>query len=91
MIKAPRYAVILADPPWDYRVWSKTDHGRTAKCHYLTMSIKDICALPVASIAAQDSALFLWATYPLLEESFKVIKAWGFTYIVSQFQNGLPF
>jgi len=66
MIKTPCYAVILAAPPWDYRVWSKTDHGRTAKCHYPTMSISDICALPIADIAAPNSALFLWATFPIV-------------------------
>lgn len=76
----PKYLALLADPPWDYRVWSKTDTGRTAKCHYPTMNIKDICALPVANIAAPDSALFLWATYPNLPEAFEVIKAWGFAY-----------
>jgi N6-adenosine-specific RNA methylase IME4 len=44
------------------------------------MQISDICALPVADIAAKDSALFIWATYPQLQDAFDVIKAWGFTY-----------
>ena len=44
------------------------------------MKLSDICALPVADIAAGDCALFLWATYPNLQEAFEVIKAWGFTY-----------
>jgi N6-adenosine-specific RNA methylase IME4 len=44
------------------------------------MSLAEICALPVAGIAATDSALFLWATYPNLPEAFEVIKAWGYTY-----------
>ncbi len=76
MIK--KYGAVLADPAWKYRVWSGT--GRSAENHYPTMSLAEICALPVAGIAAKDSALFLWATYPNLQDAFTVIKAWGFTY-----------
>jgi N6-adenosine-specific RNA methylase IME4 len=75
-----KFAVIYADPAWSYRVWNKKGNGRTAENHYPTMSVKEICALPVADIAAKDSALFLWATYPNLPEAFEVIRAWGFTY-----------
>jgi len=75
-----RFGIIYADPPWAYRVWSKKGMGRSAENHYPTMSIEEICALPVANIAANDSALFLWATFPTLPTAFDVIKAWGFTY-----------
>lgn len=51
-----------------------------AENHYPTMDIKDICALPVADIAAKDSALFLWATFPMLPEALRVIEAWGFKF-----------
>jgi N6-adenosine-specific RNA methylase IME4 len=51
-----------------------------AEKHYPTMGIEDICALPVADIAAKDSALFLWATFPMLPEALRVIHAWGFTF-----------
>jgi N6-adenosine-specific RNA methylase IME4 len=44
------------------------------------MKLNDICALPVADFAAKDSALFIWATYPQLQDAFSVINAWGFTY-----------
>ena len=51
-----------------------------AENHYPTMGIDELCALPVADIAAQDSALFLWATFPQLPEALRLIKAWGFSY-----------
>ena len=51
-----------------------------AENHYPTMSMEDICALPVAELAAKDSALFLWATFPQLNEAFRVMEAWGFRY-----------
>ena len=39
-----------------------------------------LCALPVSKIAAEDSALFVWATFPQLPEALQLIRAWGFTY-----------
>ena len=44
------------------------------------MKLEEICALPVAEIAAPDSVLFLWATFPMLAEALRVISAWGFKY-----------
>ena len=44
------------------------------------MTIDEICKLPVAEIAADNCALFLWTTNPLLNDVFKVISAWGFQY-----------
>ena len=75
-----KYTVILADPPWKYHVYSKKGKGRSAESHYPTMQLADIKALPVADIADKDCALFLWVTFPQLEEALSVIKAWGFTY-----------
>ncbi len=51
-----------------------------AEKHYPTMGIEEICALPVAELAAKDSALFLWATFPMLPQALRVIRAWGFSY-----------
>ena len=72
-----RYQIIYADPPWQYE--QRSLKGAAEK-HYPTMSISDLCALPVADIAAADSALFLWATFPQLPAALKLIRAWGFTY-----------
>ena len=72
-----RYPIILADPPWRY---SSGNVQGAAENHYPTMHINDICALPVAELAAEDSALFLWATFPMLREALQVIDAWGFKF-----------
>lgn len=66
-----KYSVIYADPPWRYDM--KRGNG-VAENHYPTMSIEEICALPIADIAAKDSALFLWATFPQLKEAFRVME-----------------
>jgi N6-adenosine-specific RNA methylase IME4 len=75
-----RYGVILADPPWHFRVRSPKGEGRSASQHYDVMSLADIKALPVADQAADDCALFLWAVDPMLPQALDVIEAWGFTY-----------
>lgn len=72
-----KYAVIYADPPWGYR--NRGTRAAAAR-HYPTMTLADIKALPVADIAAEDCALFLWATFPMLPEALAVIEAWGFQY-----------
>lgn len=78
--KLKKYSVIYADPPWAYKVWSRKGAGRSAERHYPTMSIDDIKALPVGEFAAKDCTLFMWITFPFMQEAFQVIDAWGFSY-----------
>jgi N6-adenosine-specific RNA methylase IME4 len=73
-----KYRVIYADPPWSYNDKQDTGMLGGAVKHYTTMPLDDICALPVP--AADNAVLFIWVTSPLLEDSFKVINAWGFKY-----------
>lgn len=73
-----RYAVIYADPPWRYE-HVKTE-SRAVENQYPTMSLDDICALPLADIATDDAILFLWGTSPKLAEAMLVIDEWGFAY-----------
>ena len=49
------------------------------------MRTQDICALPVAEIADEDCALFIWATMPKLKDAFAVIDAWGFKFKTAAF------
>lgn len=80
-----KYSIIYADPPWKYRAYSKKGLGRSAESHYPTMSLEDICSLPVEKIADGDSILFMWVTYSTLKEALKVIEAWGFEYKTAGF------
>ena len=76
-----RYAVIYADPPWDFEVYNEESGiERAAANHYSTMSLDEICALPIPSLASPAAALFMWTTVPHLRESFQVLDAWGFEY-----------
>ena len=76
-----KHTVILADPPWKYgqSCATKAFRGGAVK-HYQLMKMEEIAALPVEEIAADNSALFLWATMPLLPEAIAVMEFWGFEY-----------
>ena len=74
-----KYSVIYADPPWTYN--DKCHAGkRGVEYKYPTMSIEDIKNLQISNIADDNCILFLWVTFPLLQEGLDTIKAWGFTY-----------
>lgn len=76
-----RYGVIYADPEWRFEVYSReTGMDRAADNHYPTSGTDEICARPVGDIAADDCALFLWATVPMLPDALRVMAAWGFEY-----------
>lgn len=69
-------SIVYADPAWQYK-----NAGRGAAAnHYATMPVEEICALPVAQLAAPDAVLFLWGTYALTPEALQVIDAWGFKF-----------
>ena len=74
------YRVVLADPPWQYS--NRMPGGSGAVDHYPTMSIAELCRLPVAEHTLPDSVLFLWVTAPIILQNpgpREVGEAWGFT------------
>jgi N6-adenosine-specific RNA methylase IME4 len=72
--------VVIADPPWNFKTYSDKGHGKSPQKHYACLSLDDIKALPVETIAAEDSYLFLWATAPMLPQALAVMDAWCFDY-----------
>jgi N6-adenosine-specific RNA methylase IME4 len=77
------YRIIYADPPWRYNDKQDIDTLGGVQKHYPTMSISELCEMPVNTITDDDAVLFLWTTSPLLEDSFKIVNSWGFTYKTS--------
>src|SRR5262245_15170459 len=68
------YAVLYADPPWHFNVYNEeSGTERAAGNHYSAMSLDEICALPILSLASPDAALFMWTTVPHLRKSFDVL------------------
>ena len=73
-----KYQIIYADPPWNETGGGKIKRG--ADKHYPLMKTRDIIALPVEEIAAQNAHLYLWTTNNFLPDALAVMKAWGFDY-----------
>jgi N6-adenosine-specific RNA methylase IME4 len=76
-----RFSTILADPPWRFQ--NRTgkvapEHARLRR--YETMSLEEICAMPVGVHAAVPSHLYLWVPNALLPWGLRVMEAWGFEY-----------
>lgn len=79
-----KYKIIYADPPWSYHD-KALDGNRGACCKYPVLSTYDITRLAVEDISDDDCFLFLWSTWPMLQDVLDVIKAWGFTYKTAAF------
>lgn len=75
-----KFVVLYADPPWQYENPPMGGSNRSIENHYPTLTLEEICALPVTSIAHENAVLFLWATSPKLSECMQVVDAWGFNY-----------
>ena len=89
-LPSSRYDIIYADPPWDYKgqlqhAGSGSDDTGGAVRHYETLTLAQLKRLDVASIAADDSLLFLWSTSPHLDQAIDLGKAWGFDWATVAF------
>lgn len=88
-----KYQTIVADPPWKQMggslihgvgegfAWQDLtgrSHGPSRPLPYPTMTVEEIAALPVADLAEEDAALYLWTTNAYVEQSFDIARAWGF-------------
>lgn len=76
-----KFNIVYADPPWCVKRgpdWNS--NGPSKELDYPTMTVQEIMALPVKSVAEKNSHLYLWTINKYLDESFDVIKAWGFKF-----------
>ena len=76
-----QFSTVLADPPWRFQ--NRT--GKVAPEHrrlrrYRTMTLDEICGLPVAAHAHDPSHLYLWVPNALLAQGLTVMKGWGLAY-----------
>lgn len=89
------YKTILADPPWEQKAGRKMsgkylvkdgkqifdfNGTKSVDLPYKTMTIQEICDLPIKALSDKDAVLFLWVTNKHLLNAAKVIEAWGFKY-----------
>ena len=70
-----KFQTILADPPWQFQ--NRTgkmapEHKRLSR--YPTMTLDDICDLPVEALAGDPAHLYLWVPNALLPEGLQVME-----------------
>lgn len=86
-----KYDIIICDPPWDYG--GQTQHGGKgnpdsggALKHYPTMKLVDmINSIRPIEWAADDCLLFMWSSWPHLDQAIKLGEGWGFRYVHTPF------
>jgi N6-adenosine-specific RNA methylase IME4 len=75
------FYTMLADPPWrfDNRTGKVAPEHRRLR-RYGTMTLDEICALPIPRVMGLTAHLYLWCPNALLPEGLAVMKAWEFDY-----------
>jgi N6-adenosine-specific RNA methylase IME4 len=73
-----KFGTVYADPPWRYS--NQGTRGSTDDHYDGTMSVDEICAMPIGEITEDKSHLHLWTTNAFLFETQKILEAWGFEY-----------
>src|SRR5215472_7808973 len=72
-----RWGAIYDDPPWRYD--NQATRSASGKI-YGSMSVDELCVLPIREISAPDAHLHLWITNAFLFEAPKLFDAWGFEF-----------
>lgn len=82
-LNVKKYRTIYADPPWEQQMRGiyKSRPKDATQLRYSTMTVKEICELPVGDIADIGCHLWLWTTNQFLRAGFDVMEAWGFKYL----------
>ena len=77
-----RYAILYADPPWQYGNLQHNGKGKAttggADTHYPTMTMNELVRLDVPSITDDDALMFMWSSSPHLDQAVDLLRAWGF-------------
>ncbi len=80
-LPAESFDVVVIDPPWPFKTRTEKGAEKSPEAKYKTMSFAVIEALNAADLLAPGGVLFLWATWPLLPQQMRVLRAWGISYV----------
>lgn len=76
-VDGQQFACVYADPPWKY---SNQGTRASTNNHYKTLTVEQLCAMPVEPIVSKDAFLHIWTTNAFLFDTKQVIESWGFEY-----------
>jgi len=77
------YACVTADPPWSFGD-ALPGESRGAVKNYACLSVEELIRFPFRGaeefpIIADNAWLFMWRVSAMVEEAYRVVRAWGFT------------
>lgn len=80
-LNGEKFGTVMADPPWRFQ--NRTgkiapEHKRLSR--YPTLTLDEICSLPVADHMSSQAHCYLWVPNALLPDGLRVLGAWGFEY-----------
>src|SRR5437660_1697417 len=67
------FDLFLVDPPYRFQTRSERNQHKAPARKYATMTLAELAALPVASIAAENCFLVLWATQAQLPDGLALM------------------
>jgi len=90
-LQGQKFKTIVADPPWPYsgegpratkshrpNSWDRPTGSVSSALRYGKISMAELKAIPVASVADTPGHLYLWTTNGFLREAHDLAEAWGF-------------
>ena len=81
-----KYAIIYADPPWQYNSRIHNVHNESkAENFYPTLSTEELIKIDIQSISDDNCLLFIWASGPFFHHAIRLGEGWGFKYITVGF------
>jgi N6-adenosine-specific RNA methylase IME4 len=77
-----KFSLLYLDPPWKYnsRANHKTRFRGGAEGHYPLMTMQEIEALDIPSLAEKNCVLAMWSTFPYIDKQIQLFEHWGFRY-----------
>lgn len=71
---------VKVDPAWHFNLWSAQGEEKSPQAQYDTMTIEEVCELPVRDLLKPTGgAGWLWTTWPMVAAGLhtRVLDAWG--------------
>jgi len=76
-----KYRTIVIDPPWPVEKIHREERPNQAEWDYPKMSVEEILALPIETIAEEEGChIYLCTTHKHLPDAINILRAWGFKY-----------
>lgn len=78
-----KYKTIIIDPPWPMEKILRHTAPEQAEFDYPVMTVDEIQELPIETIAEDNCHLFVWTTQKFIPQSYKLLRTWGFKYVLN--------